>query len=102
MARPYPRGGARAQVPWSVAFWMTTGTIGCSLSAVGIFEIRSTTSWPLVTFPTSAYCGGRPASAAVTTKNWLPDVPDGSVAVFAIATVYFVYLRLAGSFSRTE
>ena len=30
---------------------------------------------PLLTLPTSAYSGGRPASAPVTTKNWLPERP---------------------------
>jgi tRNA pseudouridine38-40 synthase len=32
----------------------------------------------------------------VTTKNWLPAVPGGSAAVFAIATTPFVYFESAG------
>ena len=37
--------------------------------------------------PITAYSGGSCASGAVTTKNWLPDVPGASAALFAIATV---------------
>ena len=35
-------------------------------------------------------------SSPVTTKNWLPAVPGGSVCVFAIATTPFVYFASAG------
>ena len=40
--------------PLSVAFEMTTGTIGCSLPFAGTFAMRSTVAWPSVTLPTSA------------------------------------------------
>src|SRR5919107_1187151 len=59
---------------------MTTGATGRSSPPVGTEAMRSTMSVPCVTRPTSAYSGGSPASAAVTTKNWLPDAPAGSGA----------------------
>ena len=65
---------------------MTTGSVGASSGPTATTPILSTTSWPLVTLPSSAYSGGSPASSPVTTKNWLPEVPAGSVAVLAIAT----------------
>ena len=57
-----PRGAARllrydpllSGAPLSVAFEMTTGTIGCSLPFAGTFAMRSTVAWPSVTLPTSA------------------------------------------------
>src|SRR5207302_11437336 len=70
----------------TVTLRTTIGWVGCSIGSPS-FPMRSTTSSPLETFPTIAYSGGNPASAAVTTKNWLPEVPAGSAAVFAIATV---------------
>ena len=41
-------------------------------------------------------------SAPVTTKNWLPEVPGGSAAVFAIATTPFVYFASDGGVSTTR
>ena len=57
-----PRSAARllrydpllSGAPLSVAFEMTTGTIGCSLPFAGTFAMRSTVAWPSVTLPTSA------------------------------------------------
>ncbi len=43
--------------------------------AVPSLPIRATTAAPLLTLPTSAYSGGSPALAPVTTKNWLPELP---------------------------
>ena len=77
---------------------MTTIRVGCSVASPSL-PIRSTTFVPFVTVPTIAYCGGRPESP-VMTKNWLPDVPGGSVAPFAIATVYLGYCAPAGGASR--
>ena len=54
---------------------MTTGWVGCSVAGSPSVPISSTTSNPSVTSPTTAYSGGRPTSAPVTTKNWLPAVP---------------------------
>lgn len=58
--------------------------------------MRSTTSMPELTSPSTAYCGGRVASSPVTMKNWLPEAPSGSVAVFAIATTPLTYLVFLG------
>ena len=52
-----------------------------------------------MTLPTIAYSAGRPASAEVTMKNWLPEVPGGSAAVFAIATTPCVYFAFFGGLS---
>ena len=65
-------------------------------------SIASTVFIPSVTLPTIAYSGGRPMSAPVTTKNWLPAVPGGSVAVFAIATTPCVYFASEGGTSTVE
>ena len=88
-----PVGGAgavRHELEPAVTESITTGCVGCSVAGSPSCPIRSTTSRPLVTFPTRAYSGGSPASAPVTTKNWLPAVPAGSLAVFAIATAPLV------------
>ena len=55
-----------------------------------------------MTVPRIAYWAGRPASSPVTMKNWLPEVPSASVAVFAIATTPCVYWALRGGCSTTE
>ena len=71
----------------------TTGCVGISVAGSPSVPIFMTTSLPAVTLPITAYSGGSCASGAVTTKNWLPDVPGASDADFAIATVpngYFV------------
>ena len=48
--------------------WITTGSSGRSVEgSVGLVPIVSTTSWPLLTVPSSAYWGGSPASSPVTT-----------------------------------
>jgi hypothetical protein len=69
---------------------ITTGASGdpdCPLAGSPSIAIRSTTSSPELTSPSSAKSAGNPASAATTTKNWLPERPGGSTSVFAIATV---------------
>ena len=38
----------------------------------------------------------------MTMKNWLPDVPGGSAAVFAIATTPFVYFASDGGRPRSS
>jgi hypothetical protein len=81
--------GKKSKLADSVALRITTGLVGAPScgGSVGSFAIVSTPRRLPTTFPTSAYCGGSAAFAVVTMKNWLPDVPDGSVAVLAIATV---------------
>ena len=59
--------------------------------------MRSTTPSPLVTRPRIAYCGGRCASGAVTTKNWLPLVPNGCVGACGWAAARIIYTELAQS-----
>ena len=49
-----------------------------------------------LTSPTIAYSAGSPTSSPVTTKNWLPDVPGASTAVFAIAMTPLTYFEPAG------
>ena len=55
---------------------ITTGSIGISVAgSVASRAIRRTTFLPPITRPSTAYSAGSGASAAVTMKNWLPDVP---------------------------
>ena len=65
------RGDAAHQLSVTVTLEMTTGCVGRS-SGPPRAPIRSTVSRPSVTSPTIAYSAGRPTSAPVTTKNWLP------------------------------
>ena len=84
---------------------MTTGARGVptwSLDGSPTLSIRRTTLDPELTLPRGAYWGGRPASAAVTTKNWLPERPEGSTDDFAIATLPRRYVVLGGGGSVTE
>ena len=62
------------QLSPTVTLETTTGCDG-GPSPTPSASMRSTVSMPSVTSPTTAYSGGRPASAPVTTKNWLPAVP---------------------------
>jgi hypothetical protein len=74
----------------------------CPVDGSPALSILVTTPHPELTLPSSAYWGGRPASAAVTMKNWLLDRPDGSTAAFAIATVPLRYCVPGGGGSVTE
>ena len=87
----HDRGDRPITLESAVTDSTTIGWSGCSVAGSPSVPISSTTSSPSVTSPTIAYSGGRPTSSPVTTKNWLPDVPGGSAAVFAIATTPFVY-----------
>src|SRR5436309_11524713 len=79
------------------------GLFGRSALPTGTASILETTSWPDETLPTSAYSAGRLAPwEPETMKNWLPEVPGGSVPVFAMATVPMSYLRSEGGASVTE
>ena len=69
---------------------ITTGSSGVPvppLEGSPSRPIRSTTAMPLDTRPSVAYSGARSGAWPVTTKNWLPAVPDGSDAVLAMATM---------------
>ena len=85
-AIPVARVHCCGQLSRTVTRSSTIGCNGCSVAASPSSSIRSTVSNPSVTSPTTAYSAGRPTSSPVTTKNWLPLVPGGSVCVFAIAT----------------
>src|SRR3954462_15174445 len=96
------RDERRAQPSVTFTDRMTIGSTGISVDgSVSAAATLSTTSWPPVTLPSSAYSGGSCASSAVTTKNWLPDVPAASSCVLAMATTPFVYWSDLGGASTT-